>query len=120
MLEPHQGNRGKSGDYQVELVEHGCFTSSSVEFGVSNRAFTVLIALLNLVAIADEKAANMANTEGLRVTVQGDLPAEVMKRVSDAVRQAVLDAVAEVDMAPALQEQPFDRTDGIWFRSEES
>ncbi|MFG2111273.1 hypothetical protein ACGFRB_01290 [Streptomyces sp. NPDC048718] len=42
--------------------------------------------------------------EGLRVTVQGDLPADTMERITDAVRRTVLDEVAELDLAPPLRE----------------
>ncbi|MEU7020425.1 hypothetical protein ABZ990_07165 [Streptomyces sp. NPDC046203] len=42
--------------------------------------------------------------EGLRVTVQGDLPADAMERITDAVRRTVLDEVAELDLAPPLRE----------------
>ncbi|MFH8386064.1 hypothetical protein ACH4E7_34955 [Kitasatospora sp. NPDC018058] len=45
--------------------------------------------------------------EGLRVTVQGDLPHGVMERIGDSVRRAVLDEVAELDLAPPLVEVPF-------------
>jgi hypothetical protein len=41
----------------------------------------------------------MATTiEGLRVQVQGDLPAEVMQRVAERVRRAVLHELAELDL----------------------
>ncbi|MFE4590552.1 hypothetical protein [Streptomyces laurentii] len=42
--------------------------------------------------------------EGLRVTVQGDLPADTMERIAAAVRRTVLDEVAELDIAPPLRE----------------
>ncbi|MEV8404268.1 hypothetical protein AB0R12_00280 [Streptomyces niveus] len=45
-----------------------------------------------------------SQTDGLTVTVQGGLPDEVMKSLSDAVRQAVLARVAELDLAPPLRE----------------
>ncbi|MFE4974733.1 hypothetical protein ACFRAR_21825 [Kitasatospora sp. NPDC056651] len=45
----------------------------------------------------------MAKT-GLRVAVQGDLPAKTMERIADAVRRTVLDEVAELDLAPPLHE----------------
>ncbi|MGY1584034.1 hypothetical protein [Streptomyces sp. MN13] len=49
----------------------------------------------------------MANVEGLRVTVQGDLPGDVMEKITDAVRQATLAVIAELDMAPSLNAQSF-------------
>jgi hypothetical protein len=49
----------------------------------------------------------MANVEGLRVTVQGDLPGDVMEKITDAVRQATLAVIAELDMAPSLHAQSF-------------
>ncbi|BAU85152.1 lysR family transcriptional regulator [Streptomyces laurentii] len=49
--------------------------------------------------------------EGLRVTVQGDLPADTMERIAAAVRRTVLDEVAELDIAPPLREvAPAERT----------
>ncbi|MFJ5197918.1 hypothetical protein ACIQCQ_38595 [Streptomyces sp. NPDC088394] len=42
--------------------------------------------------------------EGLRVTVQGDLPPSTLERIADAVRRTVLDEVAELDLAPPLRE----------------
>ncbi|MFI9366131.1 hypothetical protein ACIG5E_34530 [Kitasatospora sp. NPDC053057] len=45
--------------------------------------------------------------EGLRVTVQGDLPHDVLERIGDSVRRAVLDEVAELDLTPPLREVPF-------------
>ncbi|MFC8393627.1 hypothetical protein [Streptomyces sp. NPDC057238] len=42
--------------------------------------------------------------DGLRVTVEGDLPAKTMERIADAVRQTVLDEVAGLDLAPPLRE----------------
>ncbi|GAA2767461.1 hypothetical protein GCM10010103_65030 [Streptomyces paradoxus] len=44
--------------------------------------------------------------EGLRVTVQGDLPPETLKRIADAVRRTALNEVAELDLAPPLREVP--------------
>ncbi|MFE7106892.1 hypothetical protein ACFU98_09010 [Streptomyces sp. NPDC057575] len=49
--------------------------------------------------------------EGLRVTVHGDLPHEVLERIGDSVRRAVLNEVAELDLAPPLREVPFGNTD---------
>jgi hypothetical protein len=49
----------------------------------------------------------MANVEGLRVTVQGDLPGDAMEKITDAVRQATLAVIAELDMAPSLHTQSF-------------
>ncbi|MFD8291100.1 hypothetical protein ACFXAO_16005 [Streptomyces lavendulae] len=42
--------------------------------------------------------------EGLRVTVQGDLPPKTLERIADAVRRTVLYEVAELDLAPPLTE----------------
>ncbi|SEN14754.1 hypothetical protein [Actinacidiphila rubida] len=47
-----------------------------------------------------------SNTEGLRVTVDGDLPPEVLNSVADAVRQAALERIAELDLSPHLREWP--------------
>ncbi|MEU9080358.1 hypothetical protein ACFYUY_37490 [Kitasatospora sp. NPDC004745] len=44
--------------------------------------------------------------EGLRVTVQGDLPHDVLERIGNAVRKAVLYEVAELDLVPPLREVP--------------
>ncbi|WP_031066274.1 hypothetical protein [Streptomyces sp. NRRL WC-3742] len=44
--------------------------------------------------------------QGLRVTVEGDLPHNVLERIGDSVRRAVLDEVAELDLAPPLREVP--------------
>ncbi|MFH8516834.1 hypothetical protein ACH4CE_17320 [Streptomyces gelaticus] len=49
--------------------------------------------------------------EGLRVTIHGDLPPEVLERMGDSVRRAVLNEVAELDLAPPLPEAPFGNTD---------
>jgi hypothetical protein len=49
----------------------------------------------------------MTRTAGIRVIVEGDLPAEAMTEVSTAVRTAVLDVLARLDLAPALREVPF-------------
>jgi hypothetical protein len=78
--------------------------------------------------------------EGLRVTVEGDLPQEVLERVAEAVRQTALREVAELDLAPALHEVPLEAADfaggggragdedfgplipillGIWFKKED-
>lgn len=43
---------------------------------------------------------------GFEVRVQGDLPSDVLERIGAAVRRAVLDAVAELDIAPPLYEWP--------------
>ncbi|MFI6151490.1 hypothetical protein ACIBCA_02200 [Kitasatospora sp. NPDC051170] len=48
--------------------------------------------------------------QGLRVTVQGDLPDAVLARIGDSVRRAVLDEVAELDLAPPLREVPSGRS----------
>ncbi|MFG2309954.1 hypothetical protein ACGFS9_14950 [Streptomyces sp. NPDC048566] len=48
----------------------------------------------------------MPDVEGLRVTVQGDLPRPVMERIAATVRQAVLEEVATLDIAPRLREWP--------------
>ncbi|MFG2439918.1 hypothetical protein [Streptomyces sp. NPDC048508] len=48
----------------------------------------------------------MPNVEGLRVTVEGDLPRDVMERIADTVRRTVLDEVATLDIAPQLREWP--------------
>lgn len=53
----------------------------------------------------------MAKVEGLRVLVEGDLPEEVLVKVSEAVRRAALEAVADLDLAPALREVPLEPTD---------
>lgn len=45
-----------------------------------------------------------SQTDGLTVTVQGGLPDDVMRSLSDVVRQAVLAHVAELDLAPPLRE----------------
>jgi hypothetical protein len=50
----------------------------------------------------------MQQINGLRVTVQGDLPAEVMQRVADGVRRGVLRELAEIDLTPELREVPLD------------
>ncbi|RKT19378.1 hypothetical protein BX285_3835 [Streptomyces sp. 1114.5] len=42
--------------------------------------------------------------QGLKVSVQGDLPPKTMERIADAVRRTVLDEVAELDLAPPLRE----------------
>lgn len=39
-------------------------------------------------------------TGGCRVTVHGDLSPEVLERIGDSVRRAVLSEVAELDLAP--------------------
>jgi hypothetical protein len=49
----------------------------------------------------------MNDVTGLRVLVQGDLPADVMRRVGAAVRAAALAELAEIDIAPALFEVPW-------------
>ncbi|MGW2183575.1 hypothetical protein ACWCXX_37260 [Streptomyces sp. NPDC001732] len=49
--------------------------------------------------------------EGLRVTVLGDLQPEVLERIGDSVRRAVLNEVAELDLAPPLREVPFGNAD---------
>jgi hypothetical protein len=51
------------------------------------------------------------NVDGLRVTVEGDLPREVLERIGDAVRTTVLQEVAELDVAPALHEVPLEAAD---------
>lgn len=40
----------------------------------------------------------MAQPNGLRVTVQGDLPDAVMKQIASAVRKTVLAEVATIDL----------------------
>lgn len=50
----------------------------------------------------------MSYVNGLRVTVQGDLPREVMERIADTVRRAVLEEVAGLDIGPSLHEVPLD------------
>lgn len=50
----------------------------------------------------------MAQFDGLRVTVDGNLPAEIMARLSAAARRAVLQELALIDAAPHLFEWPFD------------
>ena len=78
--------------------------------------------------------------EGLRVTVEGDLPQEVLERVAEAVREATMRTVAELDLSPRLQEVPLLPADfadvkpaegeedfgplipillGIWFKTED-
>ena len=77
--------------------------------------------------------------DGLRVTVEGDLPREVLERIADAVRETTLREVAELDIAPDLQEVPLEPADfgdvaprddedlvplipillGIWFKTKE-
>jgi hypothetical protein len=53
--------------------------------------------------------------DGLRVTVQGDLPTDVMERISNAVRRAVLNEVAELDLTRPLHERALnDAKDGIY------
>jgi hypothetical protein len=49
----------------------------------------------------------MSDVTGLRVLVQGDLPADVMRRVAAAVRAAALTELAEIDLAPAVFEAPW-------------
>ncbi|KJS55125.1 hypothetical protein [Streptomyces rubellomurinus] len=51
--------------------------------------------------------------EGLRVTVQGDLPHEVLERIGEAVRRAVLSEVASLDLAHPLHEVPFGEHGGL-------
>lgn len=48
----------------------------------------------------------MSDLTGLRVLVQGDLPADVMGRISAGVRAAVLSELAEIDIAPPIFEVP--------------
>ena len=84
----------------------------------------------------------MSYVDGLRVTVEGDLPREVLERVAEAVRQTTLKEVAELDLAPELKEVPLEPADfadlpsarrgreedfgplipillGIWFKKED-
>ncbi|MFC5994084.1 hypothetical protein ACFQE5_07650 [Pseudonocardia hispaniensis] len=42
----------------------------------------------------------------LSVLVQGDLPREVLQKIGRAVRQAALDAIADLDLQPPLVERP--------------
>lgn len=51
----------------------------------------------------------MRQVEGLRVEVLGDLPDDVMLRVAQAVRVAVLGTLADLDTAPQLFEWPLGR-----------
>lgn len=53
----------------------------------------------------------MSNVDGLRVTVEGTLPTEIMIRIADAVRQAVIVEIAEIDIAPPLHEVPLQPSD---------
>ncbi|MGY1503679.1 hypothetical protein ACW4TU_45190 (plasmid) [Streptomyces sp. QTS52] len=53
----------------------------------------------------------MSPVDGLRVTVEGALPTEVMTRIADAVRQAVVTEIAEFDIAPPLHEVPLQPSD---------
>lgn len=48
----------------------------------------------------------MPGNKGLQVTVQGDLPPDAMNKISNAVRSAVLDQVAELDLSSTLRESP--------------
>ncbi len=59
----------------------------------------------------------MVQFDGLRVTVEGNLPADVMERLSAAARAAVMRELAELDTAPDLFEWPFDAgTDDDGFK----
>jgi hypothetical protein len=62
----------------------------------------------------------MANESGLRVTVQGGLPQEAMERIASSVRRAVLQEVAELDLAPPLRELPDGGPTGTGERRETS
>jgi hypothetical protein len=77
----------------------------------------------------------MSRIQGVRVTVESDLPEEVVARLADAVRATVLQEVAQLDLAPALHQVPLEssdfsadvedlpgfeyRTDGIWLRDDD-
>jgi hypothetical protein len=51
----------------------------------------------------------MANQRGLQVTVKGDLPEEVLSKISNAVQRAVRDEVAKIDLLRDYREgQPKD------------
>ncbi len=53
----------------------------------------------------------MANQRGLEVTVKGDLPEEVLSKISNAVRKAVRDEVANIDLLHDYrEEEPIDLT----------
>jgi hypothetical protein len=43
---------------------------------------------------------------GLHVTVEGDLPREVLEKINVAVRKAVALEIAELDLFPGCWEQP--------------
>jgi hypothetical protein len=43
---------------------------------------------------------------GLDVRVEGDLPRDVMERIGASVRMAVLESIADLDIAPPLYEWP--------------
>lgn len=50
--------------------------------------------------------AEGAQAKELRVLVEGDLPKDVMQKIGQSVRRAVLDTIAELDIAPPLVEKP--------------
>ena len=51
----------------------------------------------------------MAHQRALQVTVQGNLPEEVLQKVSHAVQKAVRDEVAKIDLLRNYREEPLDR-----------
>jgi hypothetical protein len=57
---------------------------------------------------SEERGTTMAQFDGVRVVVEGNLPTEVMTRLSAAARNAVLQELADIDTAPSLFEWPFD------------
>jgi hypothetical protein len=46
------------------------------------------------------------SVKGVRVTVQGDIPAEALTRLQDAVRETVLHELAALDLSSSLSEVP--------------
>lgn len=47
----------------------------------------------------------MTNQRGLEVTVNGDLPEQVLAQISSAVRRAVRDEVAKIDLLRDYREE---------------